>query len=129
MLFGLLTFPVGAFLRIIPDGIIARVFDGIGRACRPLKLFFGGFSIGRATKARLSGLLQSVNSSPGSDSVPPTTKQIAAPQEFDAGEPLFNLLHAIEDSRNPMSDGPYGFEVHPGTRKDDIVLIQPVQDV
>lgn len=145
MLFGLLTFPVGFLVRLVPDRMVVVVLTGIVSVGRML---LG--PIARRWKRHTHGCFpvlfrsrrEREESSSSLDTVP--TAMVSVPKgdqyislksgfgsdksgsERSKRDGSFDIIRAIEGAKSGSAHGVPGLEVHPGTCKDDIVRLEEV---
>lgn len=125
---GFLTLPLGVLIRLIPDHFLVRTASAIWpsslvqrwnhrkRLLGPLisRLRRGGSSSDISPASQNSRALAVANRTSSQQG------NVSAP----ASEP-FNLVQLVEASKLGSSLSPYGFEVHPDTKKSDPVLVDP----
>lgn len=134
MLFGLLTFPVGFLVRLVPDRMVLGLSVGIVSIWRillgPISRRCHGFLHGcfpAMLRLRKDREEPSLHTAPSTIiSVPEGDQSILSKPAFGSGRAeggdSFDLLRAMNGAMFGTTDRVHGLEVHPDTRKDDMVV-------
>ena len=138
MLFGLLTFPVGFLVRLVPDRMVVMVWTGIMSIGRTMfepivlrwrRLIHGCLPIMFSSRKErenppsyLDTAQATIVSVPKGDQYISLRSGLGSESETSERNGSFDVVRAIEGARSGSIEGVPGLELHPDTCKDDIVI-------